>query len=110
MGGGCGRVCGVNEVVCWGMAEVKRDVGGDEERFGVWGPNTLPYISPHILTFPLHLPSPYLPPHLNTLSYAYPHTFSKCGEVTISRSFWQLTMNTIYNMSMAISILPALKI
>ena len=58
MGGG--RVYGSKGLVGKGIEvreEVKRDVGGDEERFRVWGPNTLStiltYISPpHILTFP----------------------------------------------------------
>ena len=94
--GGCGRVYGVSGKVFWGVGEVKGDVGGDEERFGVWDPNTFlpfptspPTFSP-FLTSPLK--GPYLPPHLNTLSYTYPPislTFSKCGEGTTRQSFWQ---------------------
>ena len=76
----------------------------------VWGPNTLlirhislpspfptsPLTSPtphhtflHLLSYLFPHPS-FLPPHSNTFSY-YPHTspftFSKCGEVTMRRSF-----------------------
>ena len=60
---------------------------------------TFPYISPylptphhtflHLLSYLFPHPS-FLPPHPNTFSY-YPHTspltFSKCGEVTMRRSF-----------------------
>ena len=96
----CGKGCGE------GNGE---DVGKCVE---VWGPNTL--LIPHISlpspfpTSPLTSPTPhhtflhllsylfphpsFLPPYPNTFSY-YPHTspftFSKCGEVTMWRSYWQ---------------------
>ena len=70
----------------WG--EVKRDVGGDEKRFGVWGANTLPYIFPQHSHLSLHLPlraliSPHTSTHFPILILTSPLTFSKCGEVII---------------------------
>ena len=110
--GGCGKVYGVSGEVCWrvwkGCGERNgEDVGKCVE---VWGPNTL--LIPHISlpspfpTSPLTSPTPhhtfllllsyllphpsFLSPHPSTFSY-YPHTspftFSKCGEVTMRRSF-----------------------
>ena len=110
--GGCGKVYGVSGEVCWrvwkGCGERNgEDVGKCVE---VWGPNTLlishislpspfptsPLTSPiphhtflHLLSYLLPHPS-FLSPHPSTFSY-YPHTspftFSKCGEVTMRRSF-----------------------
>ena len=106
--GGDVRKC----VGVWGRSgELWEEIWGVWGRcVGVWGPNTL--LIPHISlpspfpTSPLTSPTPhhtflhlllylfphpsFLPPHPNTFSY-YPHTFpftfSKCGEVTMRRSF-----------------------
>ena len=110
--GGCGKVYGVSGEVCWRVGKGCGERNGEDvgKCVEVWGPNTL--LIPHIslpspfptspLTSPtphhtfLHLlsyllPHPYfLSPHPSTFSY-YPHTspftFSKCGEVTMRRSF-----------------------
>ena len=74
--GSVGERC---ERVCWGMGEVKGDVGKCERRHGKSQQtsfNTSPHISPtpqH--TFP-HLSQhfPISPPHPNTLSHTFPNS------------------------------------
>ena len=112
MWGGCGKVYGVSGEVCWRVGKGCGERNGEDvgKCVEVWGPNTLliphislpspfptsPLTSPtphhtflHLLSYLLPHPS-FLSPHPSTFSY-YPHTspftFSKCGEVTMRRSF-----------------------
>ena len=73
---GCGRRCGKRyercRKVCWGVGEVRGDVGKGEGIEEVW----ISVLGPHILTHSHTLPpflSPHPFPHANTLSHS-PHT------------------------------------
>ena len=100
------------EEVCWQVGKRcgERNGGSVGKCVRVWGLNTFPhlllhltfpYISPYFPHTPIYFPTPpshnsshtspsslHTPTHFHTIS-TFPLTFSKCGEVTMWRSYWQ---------------------